>query len=88
VTGAEIRRARGAIGHEAGLGRALMMVELGELLKLTGRDPGASVRDWERGHTPVSGPASVAIEALRDGWRPTGWRDVIRWDRKGKTRVA
>jgi hypothetical protein len=79
VTGAEVRRARGVIGLEMGLGRPLRMVELGELLKLTGRDPGASVRDWERNHTPVRGPTAVAIEAMLDGWRPPGWRDVIRW---------
>ena len=29
-------------------------------LRLQGRDPGASVRDWERGHTPISGPVSIA----------------------------
>jgi hypothetical protein len=82
MTGAQVYRARRAIGLEMGLGRALMLVELGELLRLSGRDVGASVREWEQNHTPVQGPTSVAIEALLDGWRPAGWRDVIRWNRR------
>jgi hypothetical protein len=80
VTGDEVRNARHVIGLEMGLGRALELVELGRLLRLEGRDQGASVWEWERGHIPVKGPTSVAIEALVNGYRPTGWRNVIRWN--------
>jgi hypothetical protein len=86
VTGAEVRKARGGIGRDMGLGRPLMLVELGELLRMKGRDPGAAVWEWERNHTPVQGPTSVAIEAMLDGWRPSGWREVIRWESRRKGR--
>ena len=29
-----------------------------------------TIREWEKGHRPISGPASVALEALLTGWRP------------------
>jgi hypothetical protein len=79
LTGDDVRNARLAIGQAMGLGRPLRLVELGELLRLEGRDVGASVWEWERDHTPVKGPTSLAIEAMVDGWRPSGWRDCIRW---------
>jgi hypothetical protein len=78
MTGDEVREARAAIGTEMGLGRPLRMVELGRLLQFAGRDPGAPVREWEDSTTQVRGPASVAIQALLDGWRPPGWLRVIK----------
>ena len=64
MTGAEIHAARGRLGHLWGLGRPLHASELGRALRLSGRDPGASVRDYERGKTAISGPVSVAIEMM------------------------
>jgi hypothetical protein len=66
MTGEELRAARGALGEAWGLGRPLHMSELGRALRLQGRDPGSTVRDWERREGPT-GPAAVAIETwLRD----------------------
>lgn len=76
----DIRAARGKLGIMWGLGRPLHMSEMGRLLRLQGRDPGATVRDWERGHTPISGPATTAIEMMLDGARPSHWRDALRGD--------
>jgi hypothetical protein len=67
MTPEQLRAARATLGQLWGLGRPLHMTELGRALRLTGRDPGESVRDWERGHTPISGPVSVAIEAMLAG---------------------
>lgn len=54
----ESRRAMGMTQHQ--LATALRM----------GTDGKRSVRRWEAGDRPISGPASVAIEALMTGWRP------------------
>jgi hypothetical protein len=35
-----------------------------------GTDGRRAVRRWETGDRPISGPASVAIEAMLGGWRP------------------
>lgn len=71
MTGDDIRSARATLGAMWGLGRPLHYSELAAALKLRGRDPGATVRDYERGHSDVSGPVSVAIEAMLAGWRPS-----------------
>lgn len=70
MTGSEIRDARHALGHMWGLARPLHAAELARALRLGGRDPGRSVLDWERGKTSVSGPVSVAVEAMLAGFRP------------------
>lgn len=69
MTGEELRAARGALGQLWGLGRPLHMSELGRALLLRGRDPGASIRDWERGKISISGPVEVAIKAMLSGFR-------------------
>jgi len=43
--------------------------ELAEALRM-GTDGRRAVRRWETGDRPISGPASVAIEAMLGGWRP------------------
>jgi DNA-binding transcriptional regulator YiaG len=43
--------------------------ELAALLRM-GRNGERQVRRWEDGDVPISGPASVALEALLSGWRP------------------
>ena len=61
MTPATLRTARTTLGlSTAGLAKLLRM----------GTDGGRHVRRWEAGTTPISGPASVAIEALLTGWRP------------------
>jgi hypothetical protein len=70
MTPTELREARATLGYMWGLNRPLRMSELGRALQLQGRDPGASVRDWERGHTQISGPVAVAVAAMLAGFRP------------------
>lgn len=70
MTPKQMRDARGKLGKLWGLDRPLHMSEMGRALRLQGRDPGASVRDWERGHTAISGPVSIAVEAMLAGFRP------------------
>ena len=77
MTPQDMRAARGRIGELWDLGRPLRMTELGRLLGLQGRDVGATIRDWERGKSPISGPASLAVRALLEGWKPAEWRDYL-----------
>lgn len=69
MSGQALREARATLGHMWGLNRPLHMSELGRALRLQGRDPGVTIRDWERRDGPT-GPASVAIEAMLAGYRP------------------
>jgi hypothetical protein len=71
MTGDDIRDARATIGQLWGLNRPLTMAEMGRALRLQGRDVGSSIRDWERGRTPISGPVQVAVEAMLAGFRPS-----------------
>jgi DNA-binding transcriptional regulator YiaG len=58
----EVKSARKELGlSQAGLAAALRMGKNGE----------RQVRRWEEGETAISGPASVALEALQSGWRPS-----------------
>jgi hypothetical protein len=70
MTPDQLRDARLTLGLMWGLKRPLTMTEMGRALRLQGRDVGRSIRDWERGHTPISGPVSVAVEAMLAGYRP------------------
>jgi hypothetical protein len=72
MTGSELHKAREILGQRWGLGRPLKMSELGRALRLAGRDPGESIRDYESGKTPISGPISVAVEGWLDGGMPRG----------------
>lgn len=57
----EIKQARQQLGlSQAGLARLLRMGDNGE----------RQIRRWEDGQVAISGPASVALEALISGWRP------------------
>jgi DNA-binding transcriptional regulator YiaG len=61
LTAQEVKTARILMGlTEGGLASLLRMGNSGR----------RQVRRWESGDVPVSGPASVAIEALMTGWRP------------------
>lgn len=70
MTGTELHAARATLGELWGKGRPLHMSELGRALRLAGRDPGASIRDYERGTTKISGPMSVAVELFLRGCLP------------------
>lgn len=61
MTPIEVKTARLALG--------MSQRELAETLRM-GLDGGRAVRRWESGDRPISGPASVAIEAMLTGWRP------------------
>lgn len=69
MTGDELRDARARLGDMWGLGRPLRLAEMGRALRLQGRDPGATVRDWER-RGEVSGPVSVAVDLMLAGACP------------------
>jgi hypothetical protein len=75
MTGDQIRKARKTLGDMWGLDRPLRAAEVGRLLRLKGRDPGATVLDWETGKTPVTGPVSVAIEMMLAGAKPPTFND-------------
>lgn len=77
MTGKQVRKARTTLGKMWGLDRPLHMAELGELLRLKGRDPGATIREWEREKTLITGPASVAIEMMLAGAEPPT-KDAVR----------
>jgi len=64
MTPAEVKAARQSIGLTAN--------GLAELLRLGGSG-GRTVRGWESdgGKYRISGPATVALEALLSGWRPS-----------------
>jgi DNA-binding transcriptional regulator YiaG len=62
MTPAAVKAARLALG--------MTQAELAATLRLAG-DGKRSIRHWEKGTYPISGPASVAIEALLTGWRPS-----------------
>lgn len=64
MTPAEVRAARAYMN--------LTQTELAALLRM-GSDGRRTIRAWETegGKWNISGPASVAIEALLTGWRPS-----------------
>jgi hypothetical protein len=53
------------------------MAEMGRALRLGGRDPGASIRDYERGTTRISGPMSVALDMMLKGALPPDGLDAL-----------
>jgi len=61
MTPAAVKAARLALG--------MTQSQLGIALRMS-PDQGRSVRNWESGRNPISGPASLALEALLSGWRP------------------
>jgi DNA-binding transcriptional regulator YiaG len=57
----EVRAARHALG--------MTQAQLADALRMA-KDGARAVRRWETGAQPITGPASVAIEAMLTGWRP------------------
>ncbi len=78
MTGEELRHARARLGALWRLGRPVALTELGRILGLEGRDQGATVRDWERGKSPIRGPTALAVRAMLDGWRPKELETFLR----------
>lgn len=72
----DMRAARAALGEMWSLGRPLKASEMGRLLGLKGRDPGAQVLKWERGE-PITGPVRVAVEMMLDGAIPRSASQLI-----------
>ena len=70
MTGAQMRDARATLGEAWGLGRPLKMAEMARACRLGGRDPGATIRDYEDGKTKISGPLSLVVEMYLAGVRP------------------
>lgn len=70
MTGEELYTARAKLGELWGKGRPLHASEMGRALRLGGRDPGESIRDYERGKTSISGPLSVAVQMMLAGMLP------------------
>lgn len=58
---AEVKAARKQLG--------LTVRQLSDILRM-GENGGRKIQRWESGDDPITGPASVAIEALLTGWRP------------------
>lgn len=58
----EIRALRKRLG--------LTQTGLGRWLRLGGAQPGHTVRMWESGKRPPSGPVLVCLEAFASGYRP------------------
>ncbi len=85
MTPDDIRDARRTLGELWGFGRDVSCAELGRSLRLGGKDPGESVRDYERGKTKVSGPVSVAIEMMLAGMVPPDGLDHIMTQKRAKT---
>lgn len=65
----DVRAARASLGEMWGLGRPLKAAELGRVLGLRGRDPGAQVLRWERGDD-ITGPVRVALSMMLAGAVP------------------
>jgi hypothetical protein len=78
MTGDEMRDARATLGERWGFGRPLKGSELGRAMRLRGRDPGASVRDYERGVTDISGPISALIDMFLAGAMPPDGVEAIK----------
>jgi hypothetical protein len=70
LTGADLTEARRRLGVRWGLCRPLHMSELAQALRLVGNDPGGTIRDYESGKKPISGPISVCIEMWLGGAPP------------------
>ena len=70
MTPEQLYNARSTLGKLWGKDRPLHASELGRALRLGGRDPGESIRDYERGKTAISGPLSVAVEMMLAGMLP------------------
>lgn len=65
MTGARAAKIRKRLG--------LTRAALARVLRLSPASGHETVKRWETGETAVSGPVSLALEALDDGWRPADY---------------
>lgn len=77
MTPDDLREARTTLATNWGLDSPLTLEEMGRCLKLRGLSPGASVRDYERGKTAISGPLEVAVLGLLASPEPPEWADLF-----------
>jgi DNA-binding transcriptional regulator YiaG len=62
VTAKDIKRARANLG--------MTINQLRDALRLSRKTGGRTIRRWETGEVPITGPAAVAIEAMLAGFVP------------------
>ncbi len=74
----DLTKARAILGKMWGFKRDVSCAELGRALRLKGKNPGESIRDYERGTTKISGPVSVAVDMMLAGMIPPDDLDEIR----------
>lgn len=70
MTPDQLHEARRELGLKWGFGRPLHCTEMGIALGLSGKDPGQSVRDYERGATRISGPIAILVTLYLKGILP------------------
>lgn len=73
----KIEAAKASLGRAWGLSRPLHNSELARALRLGGRDPGATIQDWIKQKTAISGPCTVAIEMMLAGALPPDPMETI-----------
>ncbi len=78
----DLTRARYELGEAWGLGRPLQLAELARALRVGGKSPRATVRDYERGKTAISGPVSAIVDMLLDGAIPADGFPAARGERR------
>ena len=65
----DVEAARVRLGEMWGLKRPVSKAELGRALRMSGRDPGAQIGEYEKG-AAMSGPVSCALEMMLAGALP------------------
>ncbi len=70
MTPDELHAARARLGTMWGLDRPLTAAEMGRALRIPGRDPGAKLREYERGVRKIPGPLTVAVDMMLAGALP------------------
>lgn len=78
MTAAGLSAARRILGERWGLGGAMSAADFGRLLGFSGRDPGLTVLDYEKGKRPVTGPVALAVQLMLDGARPADLEAKLR----------
>lgn len=68
------RHAALQIRRDLGLSRT----QLAAVLLLNAETGAHTVRGWETGKRPVSGPTARALQALAAGWRPKDWTAALK----------
>lgn len=78
MTPEELYGARATLGEMWGFERPLQMAEMGRALGLGKRDPGESIRDYERGKTTISGPIDRLVRLYLSGSLPPDGLDSLK----------